>query len=68
MMNRQFVPSLRFFFAFVRFFFNRSGKRPEVMMNRQFVRDVPSLLRLNGAPPPGDSPEDKVHIFFLEKK
>ena len=42
----------------------RSGKRPEVMMNRQFVRDVPSLLRLNGAPPPGESPEDKVRYVY----
>jgi hypothetical protein len=38
------------------------------MMNRQFVRDVPSLLRLNGAPPPGDSPEDKVHMFSSSEK
>ena len=42
----------------------RSGKRPEVMMNRQFVRDVPCLLRLNGAPPPGESPEDKVRYVY----
>ena len=42
----------------------RSGKRPEVMMNRQFVRDVPSLLKLNGAPPPGESPEDQVRYVY----
>eukprot|EP00277_Geminigera_cryophila_P018740 CAMPEP_0179434028 /NCGR_PEP_ID=MMETSP0799-20121207/18344_1 /TAXON_ID=46947 /ORGANISM="Geminigera cryophila, Strain CCMP2564" /LENGTH=181 /DNA_ID=CAMNT_0021212401 /DNA_START=54 /DNA_END=599 /DNA_ORIENTATION=- len=42
----------------------RSGKRPEVMMNRQFVRDVPTLLKLNGTPPPGESPEDKVRYVY----
>ncbi|EKX40050.1 hypothetical protein GUITHDRAFT_154224 [Guillardia theta CCMP2712] len=42
----------------------RAGKRPEVMINKQFSRDVPNLLRINGHPCAGETPEDKIRFAY----
>mmetsp|Transcript_10838 Transcript_10838/g.17021 ORF Transcript_10838/g.17021 Transcript_10838/m.17021 type:complete len:144 (-) Transcript_10838:101-532(-) len=34
------------------------------MINKQFARDVPSLLQLNGVPCPGENDEDKIRFAY----
>ena len=35
-------------------YYPRNGKKPELIVNKQFARDAPSILRINGQEPSGE--------------
>uniref|UniRef100_A0A7S1HG52 Uncharacterized protein n=1 Tax=Hemiselmis andersenii TaxID=464988 RepID=A0A7S1HG52_HEMAN len=45
-------------------YYPRNGKKPELIVNKQFARDAPSILRINGQEPAGEGEEEQVRAAY----